>query len=222
MTHVRRTEASPEGFQPDVAKWDAWSPEEARRLLAGVKAWIEQRFPKPCVAGSIPAGGTNVCQGAPTPCWLINAQHLRNVPGRKTDVAMPHGSATLWDTPSALLAKVMVMGVSAGAAGDRTESCGKSLCARWIRPLLLPLLLSPLASLVIAPGTGNAGTTGGKIAFSLLDRGRGGRLRIGDRGALEPAPPPPGQALLLHQTGHPLGAGGHASRRRTAWTRGAP
>ena len=28
--------------------------------LALVAQWIEQRFPKPCVAGSIPAGGTLV------------------------------------------------------------------------------------------------------------------------------------------------------------------
>src|SRR5438552_12097267 len=29
-------------------------------LPALVAQWIEQRFPKPCVAGSIPAGGTDV------------------------------------------------------------------------------------------------------------------------------------------------------------------
>ena len=28
--------------------------------LALVAQWIEQRFPKPCVAGSIPAGGTKI------------------------------------------------------------------------------------------------------------------------------------------------------------------
>jgi hypothetical protein len=28
------------------------------RVYALVAQWIEQRFPKPCVAGSIPAGGT--------------------------------------------------------------------------------------------------------------------------------------------------------------------
>ena len=34
-------------------------PDRGKGLVGLVTKWIEQRFPKPCVAGSIPAGGTH-------------------------------------------------------------------------------------------------------------------------------------------------------------------
>jgi hypothetical protein len=44
-----------------------FSPTPVPALVA---QWIEQRFPKPCVAGSIPAGGTKPCRARDSPGLL--------------------------------------------------------------------------------------------------------------------------------------------------------
>src|SRR2546428_6311214 len=48
------------GSSPVSGPPDDFPPSFLRaQPLALVAQWIEQRFPKPCVAGSIPAGGTD-------------------------------------------------------------------------------------------------------------------------------------------------------------------
>src|SRR6266542_3126991 len=58
-----RSRWSGEGFCAIISSDLALGP----RPSALVAQWIEQRFPKPCVAGSIPAGGTDRCRAPGDP-----------------------------------------------------------------------------------------------------------------------------------------------------------
>ena len=93
-----------------LATLDAGSP-------ALVAQWREQRFPKPCVAGSIPAGGTR--------SWPMSPRRSAGGPTRclgvRSVIGVPYNSAGRSDgvaeAPAALRAAGLVEGlVDAGAA----------------------------------------------------------------------------------------------------------